>query len=152
MTVNWRAKFERENWLTYLVPTLALNATVDFNSLPAIVRRKADYVLPLARTNLRKAAQAGVNIALGTDAPNVPFGENAKEFTAMVEIAGLTPMESLRAGTTSAAALLGTTDRGELAVGKFADIVAVAGNPLEDIRATEKVLFVMKGGKVYRRP
>ncbi|MFL6417027.1 MAG: amidohydrolase family protein [Bryobacteraceae bacterium] len=137
---------------TYLVPTLALNATVDFNSLPPIVRRKADYVLPLARTNLRKAAQGGVNIALGTDAPNVPFGENAKEFTAMVEIAGLTPMESLRAGTTNAAALLGTTDRGELAVGKFADIVAVAGNPLEDIRATEKVLFVMKGGKVYRRP
>ena len=70
----------------------------------------------------------------------------------MVEIAGLTPMESLRAGTTNAAALLGTADRGELAAAKFADIVAVAGNPLEDIRATEKVVFVMKGGKVYRRP
>ena len=137
---------------TYLVPTLALSATIDFNSLPPIVRRKADYILPLARANVRRAAQAGVKIALGTDAPLVPFGENAKEFTAMVEIAGLTPLESLRAGTVNAADLLGTTDRGELAAGKFADIVAVAGNPLEDIRATEKVVFVMKGGKIYRRP
>jgi imidazolonepropionase-like amidohydrolase len=137
---------------TYLVPTLALAATMAFNSLPPIVRRKADYVLPLARANVRKAALAGVKIALGTDAPLVPFGENAKEFVAMVEIAGLTPLESLRAGTVNAAGLLGTTDRGELAAGKFADIVAVAGDPLEDIRATEKVVFVMKGGKIYRRP
>jgi len=137
---------------TYLVPTLALSATMDLNSLPPIVRRKADYVLPLARTNIRKAAQAGVKIALGTDAPLVPFGENAKEFVAMVDIAGLAPLESLRAGTVNAADLLGTGDRGELAVGKLADIVAVTGNPLEDIRATEKVVFVMKGGRVYRRP
>jgi imidazolonepropionase-like amidohydrolase len=137
---------------TYLVPTLALGATIDLNSLPLIVRQKADYVLPLARTNLRKAAQAGVKIALGTDAPLVPFGENAKEFIAMVEIAGVTPLESLRAGTVNAADLLGTADRGELAVGKLADIVAVIGNPLEDIRVVEKVVFVMKGGKVYRRP
>jgi imidazolonepropionase-like amidohydrolase len=136
----------------YLVPTLALGATLDLNSLPPLVRRKADYVLPLARRNISKAAQAGVKIALGTDAPLVPFGENAKEFTAMVEIAGLTPLESLRAGTVNAADLLGTTDRGELAAGRLADIAAVAGNPLEDIRATEKVVFVMKGGKVYRRP
>ena len=137
---------------TYLVPTLALGATIDFNSLPPVVRKKADYVLPLARTNVRKAAQAGVKIALGTDAPLVPFGENAKEFTAMVDIAGMTPIESLRAGTLNAADLLGTPDRGELASGKLADIVAVTGNPLEDIHATERVVFVMKGGKIYRRP
>ena len=65
---------------------------------------------------------------------------------------GLTPLESLRAGTMNAADLLGVNDRGQLASGKLADIVAVPGNPLEDIRATEKVIFVMKGGKVYRRP
>jgi imidazolonepropionase-like amidohydrolase len=94
---------------------------------------------------------AGVKIALGTDAPLVPFGENAKEFGAMTD-GGLTPLESLRAGTLNAAELLGVTDRGELAAGKFADIVAVPGNPLENIHATENAVFVMKGGKVYRRP
>lgn len=136
----------------FLVPTLALSGTVNLEALSPTVRKKAEYIFPLAAANIRKAAQAGVKIALGTDAPNVPFGENAKEFSALVKIAGLTPAESLRAGTINAADLLGTPDRGELAVGKLADIVAVAGNPLEDIRATEKVVFVMKGGKVYRRP
>jgi imidazolonepropionase-like amidohydrolase len=107
-------------------------------------------VLPLARANLRKAAQAGVKIALGTDAPLVPFGENAKEFGAMAD-RGLTPIDALRAGTINAAELLGVSDRGELAPGKYADIVAVPGNPLEDIRATENVVFVMKGGRICRR-
>ena len=65
---------------------------------------------------------------------------------------GLAPLEALRARTLSAAELLGVSDRGDLAVGKFADIVAVPGNPLENIRTTESVVFVMKGGRVYRRP
>ena len=65
---------------------------------------------------------------------------------------GLTPLESLRAGTINNAELFGVNDRGELVSGKLADIVAVPGNPLENIRVTEKVVFVMKGGKVYRRP
>jgi imidazolonepropionase-like amidohydrolase len=136
---------------TYLVPTTALTDTIDMAALPPPVRLKAENILPLARANLRKAALAGVKIALGTDAPLVPFGENAKEFGAMAD-RGLTPLESLRAGTMNAAELLGVTDRGELAAGKLADIVAVPGNPLENIRVTEKVVFVMKGGKVYRRP
>jgi len=136
---------------TYLVPTTALVDTIDMASLPPLVRKKAEYALPYAQASLRKAAQAGVKIALGTDAPLVPFGENAKEFVAMAA-RGLSPLESLRAGTMNAADLLGVPDRGELAAGKLADIVAVAGDPLEDIRATEKVVFVMKGGRVYRRP
>jgi imidazolonepropionase-like amidohydrolase len=136
---------------TFLVPTTGLGDTIDFKNLPPLVRVKAETVLPLARQNLRKAAIAGVRIALGTDAPLVPFGENAKEFAAMVD-RGLTPLESLRAGTINAADLLGVKDRGELAQGKLADIVAVPGNPLENIRATERVVFVMKGGRVYRRP
>lgn len=136
---------------TYLVPTTALTDTINLASLPPAVRRKAETVLPLARANLRKAAQAGVKIALGTDAPLVPFGENAKEFGAMAD-RGLAPLEALRAGTLNAAELLGVSDRGELAVGKFADVVAVPGNPLENIRVTENVSFVMKGGKIYRRP
>jgi imidazolonepropionase-like amidohydrolase len=65
---------------------------------------------------------------------------------------GLTPLDSLRAGTLNADELLGVTDRGELAAGKFADIVAAPGNPLENIRTTENVVFVMKGGRVYLRP
>lgn len=136
---------------TYLVPTTALTDSIDLSTAPAIVRKKADYVLPLARASLRKAMLAEVKIALGTDAPLVPFGDNAKEFGAMVD-RGLSPLESLRAGTWNAADLLGVTDRGELTPGKLADIVAVPGNPLENIHATEKVIFVMKGGQVYRRP
>ena len=136
---------------TYLVPTTGLGETIDLSNAPAVVKQKADIALPAARASLRKAALAGVKIALGTDAPLIPFGQNAKEFYAMVD-RGLTPLESLRAGTMNAADLLGVNDRGQLASGKLADIVAVPGNPLEDIRATEKVIFVMKGGKVYRRP
>ena len=136
---------------TYLVPTTALTDTINLASLPPAVRRKAESILPLARANFRTAALAGVKIALGTDAPLVPFGENAKEFGAMAD-RGLTSLEALRAGTLNAAELLGVSDRGDLAVGKFADIVAVPGNPLENIRSTEHVVFVMKGGRVYRRP
>jgi imidazolonepropionase-like amidohydrolase len=135
---------------TYLVPTMALTDTIDLTRLPPAVRRKAESVLPIARANLRKAAQAGVKLALGTDAPLVPFGDNAKEFGAMAG-RGLTVIDALRAGTINAAELLGVTDRGELAVGKLADIVAVPGNPLEDIRTTEAVVFVMRGGRVYRK-
>ena len=136
---------------TYLVPTTALADMLDLPSLPPAVRRKAESVLPMARANLQKAAKAGVKIALGTDAPLVPFGDNAKEFGAMVA-RGLAPIDALRAGTINAAELLGVSDRGELAVGKFADVVAVPGNPLDNIHATEAVAFVMKGGTIYRRP
>jgi imidazolonepropionase-like amidohydrolase len=136
---------------TFLVPTTALTDTIDFASMPPPVRRKAESILPKARANLSRAAQSGVKMALGTDSPLVPFGDNAKEFAAMAD-RGLPVIDSLRAGTINAAELLGVTDRGELAAGKFADIVAVPGNPLENIRVTEKVVFVMKGGKVYRRP
>ena len=96
-------------------------------------------------------ASVCVKAALGTDAPLVPFGQNGEDFCAMVD-RGLSPLESLRTGTMNAADLLGVNDRGQLASGKLADIVAVPGNPLEDIRTTENVVFVMKGGKIYRRP
>ncbi len=136
---------------TFLVPTVALGETMDLASLPPPIRKKAETILPQARVNIRKAMAAGVKVALGTDAPLVPFGENAKEFVTMVSL-GLSPADSLRAGTINAAELLGVSDRGELVAGKLADIVAVEGNPLENIRATEKVVFVMKGGKVYKHP
>jgi len=136
---------------TYLVPTTALVDTLDLATLPPPVRRKAETVTPIARANLQKAVQAGVKIALGTDAPLLPFGENAKEFGAMAN-RGLAAIDALRAGTINAAELLGVKDRGELTVGTFADVVAVPSNPLENIRATEAVVFVMKGGRIYKRP
>jgi len=136
---------------TYLVPTTALTDTINLASLPPAVRRKAESILPLARANLRKAALAGVKIALAPTHRWCRSAKNAKEFGAMAD-RGLAALEALRAGTLNAAELLGVSDRGDLAVGKFADIVAVPGNPLENIRTTENVVFVMKGGRVYRRP
>ena len=92
-----------------------------------------------------------VQIALGTDAGVIPHGTNAREFGLMVEWGGLTPMAALTAGTMNAAKLLGWDARvGSLAPGKLADIVAVPGDPLADIHATEHVSFVMKGGVIYR--
>jgi imidazolonepropionase-like amidohydrolase len=97
------------------------------------------------------AKRNGVKIALGTDAGVGRPGQNAHEFTLMVEWGGLTPLEAIVAGTKSAAELLGWDDRiGTIAPGKWADLVAVPGNPLNDIRAIETVSFVMKGGVVFK--
>jgi imidazolonepropionase-like amidohydrolase len=137
---------------TYLVPTIGLSRILPLDKLPPPVRAKAESVLPKMQANLRRAAAARVKLALGTDAPLVPHGDNAKEFSALVELGGMAPIDALRAGTVDAAALLRLPDRGRLAAGLRADIVAVAGNPLERIAATEDVVFVMKAGKVVRRP
>jgi imidazolonepropionase-like amidohydrolase len=80
-----------------------------------------------------------------------PHGENAKEFAALVE-RGMTPLEAIRSATTRAADLLGVDDRGVIAPGKLADLIAVEGNPLEDIRTLEDVRFVMLGGNVLKGP
>lgn len=132
---------------TYLVPTAYLRERINLAVLPPPIRRKAETVLPLAKVSLEKAVASGVKIAFGTDAAVYPHGENAKEF-AMYVAAGMTPLAALRSATTAAADLLGVTDRGTIAPGKLADIVAVPGNPLEDITVTERVRFVMVGGRV----
>lgn len=94
--------------------------------------------------------QTGVKIALGTDAAVYPHGNNALEFVLMAAD-GMTPARCLRAGTSSAADLLGLADKiGTLEMSKLADIVAVPGNPFDDIRVTQSVLFVMKEGVIYR--
>ena len=90
----------------------------------------------------------GVKIAVGTDAPAIPHGRNADELVTLVDW-GMPPLAVLRAATVTAAELINVTDRGRLAEGQLADIIAVPGNPLEDITVTQKVSFVMKGGKVY---
>jgi imidazolonepropionase-like amidohydrolase len=136
---------------TFLVPTTALADLIALDQLPPPVRAKAEEVLPKARASVSRAIKAGVKIALGTDAPLVPHGQNAKEFTAMVA-RGMTPIDAIRAGTVNAAELLRVPDRGRIAEGLLADLVAVHGNPLENIRAVEDVRFVMKGGRVYKQP
>ena len=101
---------------------------------------------------VKRALALGVKIALGTDAAVYPHGDNAIEF-ALMAADGMTPIQSLKAGTSVAAELLGLKDKiGTLAPGMSADIVAVPGNPTTDIKAVQNVTFVMKSGIVYKRP
>ncbi len=135
---------------TYLVPTTYLADSIDLSALPPLLRSKAEHIMPLARENLRRAIRAGVKIAFGTDAAVIPHGHAIREFATLVE-RGMTPLGAIQAGTINAADLLGTGDRGRLAPGLLADIVAVPGNPVANIRALERVSFVMKGGRVYKQ-
>lgn len=106
----------------------------------------------LQRDNFRKAFEAGVRMAFGSDGAVYPHGDNGKQFAYMVEY-GMTPMEAIQAATVHAAELIGwPEDVGAIRAGRYADIIAVDGNPLEDVRLLENVGFVMKGGKVYKRP
>jgi imidazolonepropionase-like amidohydrolase len=136
---------------TYLVPTTYLADAIDLEVLPPPIRAKAESVLPLAKESVRRAIAAGVPIAFGTDAAVYPHGDNARELATLVE-RGMTPLEALRTATVHAAALLGVDDRGAIAAGRLADLVAVDGDPLADVTTTERVRFVMKGGVVYKAP
>ncbi len=102
------------------------------------------------RENFRVALRAGCRIVFGTDAGVYPHGLNARQFAYMVRY-GMTPMQAIQAATTEAAELMGWNDRvGRIAPGYFADLIAVADDPLSDISALERVSFVMKGGAIYR--
>jgi imidazolonepropionase-like amidohydrolase len=104
----------------------------------------------LQRENFRKAFQAGAKIAFGTDAGVYPHGDNAKQFAKMVEW-GMKPIDAIQAATISAAELMGWADKvGELSPGRFADVIAVDGDPLSDVKTLEHVKFVMKGGVVEK--
>ena len=135
---------------TYLVPTLAVRSGLAESKFPPLVQQKADMAVKGQDTMVRRALAMGVKIALGTDAAVYPHGNNALEFMLMTND-GMTPAQSLKAGTSVAADLLGLSAQiGTLEAGKAADIVAVPGNPLDDIKVTQSVLFVMKDGVVYR--
>ena len=136
---------------TYLVPTTYLAQAIQLDALPPPIRAKAEFILPRARQSLQLAIKSGVKIAFGTDAAVYPHGDNAREFAVLVE-RGMTPIEAIRTATLNAAQLLGVSDRGNIAPGLLADIVAVPGNPLENVRVLEDVRFVMKGGQIYKRP
>jgi imidazolonepropionase-like amidohydrolase len=134
---------------TYLVPTAYLLSTLNPDSLPPALGAKAAQVIPLARESHRRAVRAGVRIALGTDAAVYPHGDNARELAAYVGY-GMRPADAIRTATVNAADLLGVTDRGTIAAGKLADLIAVKGNPLEDVKTLQQVLWVMKGGAVVK--
>jgi imidazolonepropionase-like amidohydrolase len=118
---------------------------------PDTILNKERQIGRLQRENFQRAAGAGVKIAFGTDAGVYPHGWNARQFAHMVRW-GLTPMQAIQAATVNAADLLGWSDRiGTIAPGFYADLIAVDGDPLQDVAALEHVGFVMKGGRVYKR-
>jgi imidazolonepropionase-like amidohydrolase len=118
--------------------------------LPTENLEKERMVGRLQRENFRKAFQAGVKMAFGTDAGVYPHGDNARQFFYMVKF-GMTPAQAIRAATSSAADLIGRSkDVGTIEAGKYADIIGVNADPLADVRALEQVDFVMKGGVVYK--
>jgi imidazolonepropionase-like amidohydrolase len=134
---------------TWLVPTTYLTERINMAVLPPLIRSKAETIIPYAHESLKKAIAAKVKIAFGTDAGVYPHGENAKEFASYVRY-GMSPLEAIRTATLYDAELLGKRDRGVLAVGKLADIIAVDGNPLTDITVLQKVSFVMLAGTVVK--
>src|SRR3954453_12065877 len=135
---------------TYLVPTLAVRSGIAESKFPPLVQQKADIAVKSQDAMVKRALNMGVKIALGTDAAVYPHGNNALEFVLM-SADGMTPAQSLKAGTSVAADLLGLSEKiGTVEPGKQADLVAVPGNPLTDIKVTQSVFFVMKNGVVAR--
>lgn len=140
---------------TFLVPTMMAGETVERLAKNGILKGlRAEKALAAAaamRQGIRFAVANNVKIALGTDAGVIPHGTNGHEFTLMVEWGGMTPMQSIVAGTMNGATLLGMEKNiGSLTVGKYADIAAVSGDPLKDIKRMETTIFVMKNGVIYK--
>lgn len=136
---------------TYYVPTIYLNDLPLPPDTPEWTVKKSEFLAPFVEKSFEMAVERGVNIALGTDVGVFKHNEAGKEFGAMVE-RGMTPAHALRTATINAADLLGVSDRGQLKPGMLADIIAVDGNPLEDISEMERVTFVMKGGDIIKQP
>lgn len=140
---------------TFLVPTLMAGEAVEQAAKNGILKglraEKAIAAAAAMRRGIKIAVANKVPIALGTDAGVFPHGTNAREFYLLVDWGGLTPMQSIVAGTSNAAKLLGWDDKvGSLTEGKLADIVAVEGNPLQDIRNLQRPVLVMKNGVIYK--
>ena len=126
-----------------------LGKAIEFH-LPQESIDKEKMVGRVQRENFAKAVKAGVRVAFGTDAGVYPHGDNAKQFRYMVQF-GLTPAQALRSATSDAAELLDRADQvGQIKPGFFADLIAVAGDPLVDVSVLESIPFVMKGGRVVK--
>jgi imidazolonepropionase-like amidohydrolase len=141
---------------TFLVPTLMAGEAVEKAAGSGVLRgQRAEKALAAAaamRNGIKIAVANKVPIALGTDAGVIPHGTNGREFVLMVEWGGMSPMESIVAGTLNGSKLMGWDQNlGSLTVGKWADIVAVSGDPLKDIHDIQKVTFVMKNGIIHKQ-
>lgn len=141
---------------TYLVPTMLVGERVYQRAqqhpeqLNPSTAQKALEIAPLLRRNLHDAYAAGVKIAFGTDTFGLSsHGENAQEFALLVG-AGMTPMDAIKTATANAAELLGSADVGTLQAGRYADVIAVDGDPLSNVKVLENVNFVMKGGAIVK--
>jgi len=150
--INLMKKFD-----SYYVPTIiagkwvAEKAKID-GFFPELVRPKAATIGPIIQETFGRANKAGVNIAFGTDSGVSEHGRNAEEFVYMVE-AGMTPIDALKSATVNTAELLGVSDSlGTIEKDKLADIIAVKGNPLDDVTKLQRVEFIMKDGKIYKQP
>jgi imidazolonepropionase-like amidohydrolase len=137
---------------TYLVPTAYLvDWMQQFGNLPPFYQQKMKDVSAVEKQNAIKAIKAGVKIALGTDAAVYPHGLNAHEVDVYVNQFGMSPLQGIQTGTLNAADLMGWTDRvGTLEPGKWADLIAIDGDPLKDVKLLQHVPFVMKSGVVYK--
>jgi imidazolonepropionase-like amidohydrolase len=137
---------------TYLVPTAYLVDWMQhYGNLPPIYQQKMKDVSAVEKQNAIKAIKAGVKVALGTDAAVYPHGLNAHEVDVYVNQFGMSPLAAIQTGTINAADLMGWTDKiGTLEPGKWADIIAIDGDPLKDVKILQHVPFVMKSGIVYK--
>ncbi len=140
---------------TYLVPTIYLTEWFMENyeklGLPPQIIAKAKDVMPAMKKNLTHAIQQGVPVAFGTDAAVYPHGLNAREFAVLVRM-GLTPVQAIQTATVNAAKLLDRADSiGAIEAGKYADLIAVEGDPTKEVTELERIKFVMKGGVVVQK-
>lgn len=135
---------------TFLVPQAYLNEFELAPDTPAETVAKNEYLKPLVTNSFKMAYKAGVKMAFGSDNGVFPHRDTALEFGALTRM-GISELDALRMATIYAVELLGVDDRGELIAGKRADVIAVPGNPLQDITKMETVSFVMKQGKVYKQ-
>jgi imidazolonepropionase-like amidohydrolase len=134
---------------TYYVPTIYLSDIPLPENTPQDTIDKSNFLHSYSEKSFRMAVDADINIALGTDSGVLRHNETGKEFYAMVR-RGMTPLHARQTATINAADLLGVADRAELKAGLLADIIAVDGNPLNDIRVMERVVFVMKDGQIVK--
>ena len=137
---------------TYLTPTLMATEWIlgKIDNYPPALQAKAKAAAAARTEMFRNAVKMGVKISFGTDAAVFPHGQNAKEFKLMVDL-GVAPIDALKSATSTTADLFGIAQKtGTLEKGKFADVIAMPGDPTSDITATERVSFVMKEGKIIR--
>lgn len=150
--INDAAIAEMKKHGTWLVPTLYLEDwQLEYGKLPPFYQQKMKDVSAVAKKNIRHAYESGIHIALGTDAAVYPHGLNGHELEVYVRDIGMTPLAAIQTATVNASELMGWSAKtGSLDAGKWADVIAVDGDPLKDVKLLQDVKFVMKAGMVYK--